>query len=249
VKEKMATLFITLLVFSFSSVAFYVSLNNYLIDQADQSTIQVQYAIHNQALRNTITLRAVEDGAMLEKRHIEALTATCNSLDVNVSLVDAQTTIDLYDSLNATIASANRSCHASLDALNRTIQQIINTSTVTPTTVGDGECQINTDLSPYGLYRSTFFYRRLTLNGVDFYYYVFPTSPIVPTNGTIVRIENCSPVIFQGPVVQQTYKLGGVAGDGVEWIFTGNGAIELVLQSGNRTVELTGFQAWGGSLF
>lgn len=243
------SLFIVLVVFSFSSLSFYVALNNYLIDQTDQSAIQVQYSIHDEALRNTIALRTVEDGAMLQKLHIEALTATCNSLNTNVSLAEAQATVDLYDSLNATIAAANRSCHATLDALNRTIQQISNASSVTPTTIGNGQCQINSDLSPYGLYRTNFLYRLLTLNGVDFYYYVFDTSPPVPTNGTSVRIENCSPFIFQGPVVRQTYKPGGVAGDGVEWIVTGNGTIELVLQTGNRTVELTGFQAWGGALF
>lgn len=240
-------LLVILLVFGFSSIAFYVALNNYSIDQRDLNLIAKDESVYTETRVNTLEAQNVEKNLTLQKNALDELILECNTIrNETISFEEAENSIQMYDSINASIAAASESCNNQIDILNNTLNQLINGINATADTLGQGTCQFNSEIDGTNVnYR----YRRLFLNGVDFYYYIFDQSLAAITfNSTEISIESCSPTIFVGPVVKKAYQFG-VSGYPIDYLNVGLEKVEFIPILGsfvNQTVELNGFQLWMG---
>ncbi len=214
---------LSLIVFSYVSVAFYFAINNAL------SVKTVDYTQYNFALNNTQYGRSVESAAMIKKNDISILKTSCESTRYSISQLIVPN-ITYYDELNA----QNKSCHDYLDSLNRTLQEVKNNGTLD--LLGQGVCLfLNTTIN--------YQYKRLTLNVYDFYYYVFPTSDPIFTNSSTLYIDSCVPIIFKGgPKMNKTYTSGIDSVGAVNYLEIGEEKVKIQMQTGMQTVQLNNFQ-------
>jgi hypothetical protein len=230
----MPPLLLNLLLFCYCAVAFYVAITNYVTDGSDRSLINAENHIYNQKLGAAIDARFIETSAVVKNATITVLIAECVALEArldNITLPNVTYYAEMYEEA--------RVCNERVDALNRTFQQLKANASVH--TLDNGYCQLTSDIDsdPSVL----FFYRRAIVNGFDFYYYSFPTSHILATNGTVVSLMNCVPYIFSGPTLRQGYK-SGIVGATVEYIEFGSNVVNITLSSGYQSVQLDRFQIW-----
>jgi len=167
-----------------------------------------------------------------------SLTTSCNAVGAELIQINASLpNVTYYDTMYA----SGDACNSEINSLNLTFIELKSNSTIA--TLGNGYCKLISDIEedPEVL----FFYRRLTINGFDFYYYVFPLSLPVSSNGTVFTISQCVPTIFDGPIVRQGYKSGFVAGGAnVSYIDIGLESVNITMTSGFQTIQFSNFQIW-----
>jgi len=225
---------LNLILFCYCSLAFYIAANNYATDGNDRNQINDQYSIYTDKLKAATDARIIETSASSKKTQLDSLISSCEMLGTDLDAVIVPN-VTYYDEMYASEAE----CNQRVDMLNTTLQQLRANATIR--TLGDGYCQLNSDV---GSDTSVlYYYRRAIVNGFDFYYYVFPSSTAVATNGTVVFLENCSPPIWNGPPQRQGYK-SGIVGDGVLIVDIDVNRLNITLSSGYRTVQLSDFQIW-----
>ena len=215
--------FLSVVIFCYVSIAFYVSINNAL------SVRKIDYTQYNYALNNTQYGTSVENATVVKKNDIQILKTSCESTRYQISQVIVPN-MTYYDELEA----QNKTCQDNLDSLNRTLQEVKNNGTLD--LLGQGTCLfLNTTIS--------YQYKRLTLNLFDFYYYVFPSSNSIFTNSSTFYIDSCVPKIFMGgPVMKKTYTSGIVSVGGVDYLEIGDEKVKIVMQTGMQSVQLDNFQ-------
>jgi hypothetical protein len=221
----MFSLLLVLGVFGFSSIAFYVSLNAYVIDQQHRKAIDGKVSVYKALLNHTLVAQESQAAIASKKAKIESLTLTCTNERTLIGMVS--------------VPESRDECTETLDALNRTLQQL--TATPTIQLLRSGGCQFVSDNST-GL--TDYVYQKVSYNGAEFYYYEFETSSnIWTTNGT-VAVRNCVPAILSGGTMKRGYKDGLVPDGGVDHMLIGAGEIRLVFNVGNKNVRLNQFQIW-----
>lgn len=233
------SLLFDLLLFCYCSISFYVAITNYVTDGTDRSTIQSEYHIYNQKLLAALNARLIEQSCIDKNGQLVSLIEQCQVFEGQITdIYNALPNVTYYTEMYA----SGRQCNQQIDSLNRTLHQLEANATIN--LLGDGYCQMTTDIDsdPAVL----FVYRRAIVNGFDFYYYRFPTSHVVSTNGTVVTLSNCVPYIFSGPPIRQGYKSGIVVtgGGSVESIDIGSNTVNITLSSGFQTIQLDDFQIW-----
>ena len=234
--KRMAYPLISLLLFCYCSIAFYVAITNYVTDANDRAIIQSQLHPYNDKLLAARSARGIETSCTVKTEAISTLTEECTILHARQdNVTEALPNVTYYDEMYA----AQRECNARIDALNATFQALKANASIH--TLNNGYCQMFTDLAMD--HSVLFFYRRAVVNGFDFYYYRFPTSQVLATNGTIVTLENCVPYIFNGPPIRQGYK-SGIIGASVDAIDFGSNMINITLSSGFQSIQLQDFQFW-----
>lgn len=244
---------ITLIVMAFCAIAFGVAVNNYMQDQYDRERVGEVRRKLDQTTHYITQATRVENQTMIQKQTIEGDVQRCESAGVKVANHTVPTELwQVYDLINTTIAQLDAGCNAEIDSLTATVQQIINASTVVPTTLRTGNCQLNVANSTFSGITADYMYKLLTLNGVDFYYYVFGASTgAVEAGNEGARLEHCSPQIFVGHAVDKPLFYLDADADYVGRIRVGEGALEFIPKEGNdytnRTLSVAaGFQVWVG---
>lgn len=231
-------LLLNLVVFCYCTIAFYVAITNYVTDGNDRYLIQSQNHIYNSKLSAAITARAIQYSASSKKDLLATLTTACNVVGTELAQINASLpNVTYYDTMYA----SNNQCNSQINSLNLTFIELKSNSTIT--TLGNGYCKLISDIDedPEVL----FFYRKLTINDFDFYYYVFPFSHPVSSNGTMFAISQCVPSIFDGPIVRQGYKSGFIAGGAnVSYIDIGLENVNITMTSGFQTIQFSNFQIW-----
>lgn len=241
-----------------SAVAFYIALNNYLIDRTDQTRIEAQenrlktiYYENGQSQKVIRTLGSKEV-------QLDNLNTQCNTLKTNLAQDNTQVqsiSFALYDSINASITGERVYCDRELLNLTTVLQYMLDPLTQNASVVHSGTCQWNS-LVVNGTITVPFSYNLLTINGLDFYFYSFGNSTDVVDASYGVRIEKCSPILFRG--IQQNigpYQryLDGFTGsplspvDYLEYMKVGTEYLELVpknIPSVNQTMGVQGFKIW-----
>jgi hypothetical protein len=224
---------INLVLFCYCSVAFYVAITNYVTDGSDRALIQSQYHTYNDKLIAVSGARFIQESCVSKSAQIVDLTAACEALQVRLANVTLPN-VTYYAEMDA----QGRQCNENINALNRTLQELRANATVH--TLNNGYCTMSTDLASVSV---LFFYKRAIVNGIDFYYYHFPTSQVLPTNSTDVQLSGCIPYIFSGPPIRQGYKSGLLITGGATIDF-GSNVINITLTQGYQTVQLSDFQIW-----
>ncbi len=231
---------LNLLLFCYCSIAFYVAITNYVTDGTDRSIIQSQFHTYNDKLIAANQARFIETTCASKNEQVAELMGDCEALRVRLNATEYSLPNVTY---YAEMYAAERECNERIDALNRTLQELKSNATVQ--LLNNGYCDMTTDLAsdPSVL----FYYRRAIVSGFDFYYYHFPTSQVLATNGTMVTLSGCVPYIFSGPPIRQGYKNSGIiliGGASVESIDFGSNMINITLSSGFQTIQLDNFQLW-----
>ncbi len=227
----------TLVVFSYSILAFYIAVNGYISDRSSRLLIQKETHRYITLLNKTVYARNAENSAISKKIALEALTTECNTLKSQILVTDSllPTANETYSELYA----LNKTCHDNLDTINGTFVQLITKPTIH--LVGQGSCQLasNMEFDPSVAFK----YKRLILNGFDFYYYVFHSSTLIYGNDTKFSIHSCSPAIFNGPVSRQGYKDGIIGDAGPIYMDIGEFRVNITATS-EGYVQLDEFQVW-----
>lgn len=238
-----------------ASVAFYVALRGYLDDKQISFNTMLDCAVDNLQRAS-----GIQDEITQDKASLDSQTAACEEAleRINENEFDPQF-ISVYNQMNATIVAANETCNSQIEALTLTLMQIINATSVTPDLIGIGICEftaINPSNETLPISKTQYQYKRLTLNGIEFYYYVFGASteaPLLVEDGG-ARIENCSPIIFKGDsqpkplFVDKRNTL--TPSDYVREVNVGQNRLELLPDSmggmyENQTLSINeGFQVW-----
>jgi len=196
-------LFTAIAVLVLVSVAFYVALKQYLDDRA----ITVNTVI-NCAVDNTQRAFSIQDEIAQDKASLDAQTAECEAVFNRIADNRFQPEfIDVYRQLNDTIHAANATCNAELERMSTLLMQLINGINATADVVGTGTCQFTTPLVTnvtLPIQTVTYEYKRLLLNDLEYYYYVFGANsgPALLVEDAGAAIENCSPIIFNSRSVQ-----------------------------------------------
>ncbi len=229
---------INILLFCYCSISFYVAITNYVTDGNDRSIIEGEYHTYNDKLLAEQAARVIETTCISKTDQLVNLTATCEALRVRLANITLPN-VTYYDEMYA----SERECNERIDTLNSTFQEL--KANATMHTLGNGYCDMATDLA--NDFSVLFFYRRAIVNGFDFYYYHFPTSVLLATNGTQITLSGCVPYIFSGPTIRQGYKNTGIivtGGATVDYIDIGSNAINITLSTGFQTIQLDNFQIW-----
>ncbi len=218
-------LFVTLSIFSYSALAFYIAINNIIIDK----TNNVNRRLYNYVLNNTQNAKSIEVATTLKKNDLDILETSCGSVRYQINQTIIPNVTNFYNELYA----QNSTCQDNLDYINRTLQEIKSNGTLT--VLGDGTCTfVNVSVS--------YLYKRYTLNGYDFYYYIFSTSDPVFTNSSTVYIETCVPIIFKGPLMNKTYTSGISSVGAVSYLEIGEEKLKIQFVTGLQTIQLIDFQ-------
>ena len=233
----MSSLLLTLSVFGLSSLAFYFSLNAYVNDAQHRKQLDAKYRAYASVLNHTLVAQKAQNDILNKKAQLDGLITTCGNERTLIAMASLATAQGIADQNHA----AEVNCFQQTRDLNRTLQQLT-APTIETTLYSSGGCDFTSDNST-GL--TDYAYRRLSYNGVDFYYYQFDTSSdIWTTNGT-VTVRNCFPPILNSTnVLKRGYNDGIVPNGGVAYILTGNGQITIVFNTGNKNVRLNYFQVW-----
>jgi len=248
-RGKGFTLFVTILVLILVSIAFYLALDHYLKDSTLPGSPFLRCAIEN-----VIRAGGIQNAIAQDKASLDNQTEICEETRVKIEENQFEAPfINVYKEINATIVAFNETCNAQIASMTTTLMQLINGTNATADVIGNGICQFNT-LYPNQttLATTAVEYKRLTLNGLEFYYYVFGASTEeIRVDDAGARIENCSPVIFNGmQSVKPLYVDGGslTPSTYVQGITMGENMLELLPNPGpfvNQTLKIEeGFQVW-----
>lgn len=247
----------TLVVIFFTSAALYWGLHSWLADGTDRNAIHREELRKDQVTSNLLLTQRLVDRNAQQEAMIDMMTSQLNGIVINDTAALTDPTIALFHSINATIQAANNSCNSQLLALNTVLAQLIQGSNATTIQLLGGTCDMsainNGNETLSGL---EFTYNRLSIVGLDFYFYVI--QPYTGPNATLVvgtggaRFDNFSPPVMQGSVVespvfraQLSSKLVGSPlspEDYILYLLTGEGAFSMLpIETGaspEQTLEL-----------
>lgn len=246
-------LFLSIIVLVFVSVAFFVALRRYLDDRAITLNSVIDCAVDN-----TQQALGIQDAIRQDKEEIESQLTECEAARERIE--EAEFTpefVEAYRQINQTIIAANASCTQQIETLSATLAQLINGINATASVVGTGACQFTTTRptnETLPIQTVTFEYKRLVLNELEFYYYVFGANsgPPLLVEDYGARLENCSPIIFKSRAQQsKTLFYNGTnlePSDYVRELVLGKNRLELRPNPGpqlNQTLAITaGFQVF-----
>lgn len=193
----------TLVVTFIASAAFYWALHSWLADAHDRD------AIHREELRksvvtdNLLSAQRLVDRNAQQEAMLDMMTDQLNAIVINDTAAVTDPPIAAFRALEAAIEAANASCVTQVDALNAVLAQLVQGSNATSERLLLGTCDMtalnNVNETLVGV---EWTYNKLSIVGLDFYYYV-----IQPANGTLligdagILIDNFSPPVLQGSQV------------------------------------------------
>lgn len=235
--ENGVVFFVSFCFLIFVSVSFYVSINNYLVDQRDRTLIASIFNMLNSInIQNTANSR-VQQSITNTEQYLNTLISQCNQTRVN--LAEDQTNLDngfyptflYYNTINTTIMNQNASCVNQLNNLTIVLEQLLDAVNETGIVIESGTCQVN---SP--IFNDTivvpFDYKLMNLSGLEYYYYVFTNMSGAVEASTGAFLENCSPVLFRGSAyVKPSTYVSGITTyplDYLSYLLIGNEKIQFV---------------------
>jgi hypothetical protein len=190
-----------LFVMALSGVALFVGINRWTLDGQDRALVDGE-RVALRTLQSCVLRvdRVILDAATQIEQQDALLTKIANVaalLDAdNAAIVaaNASAVIAAYDATNATIQAMRASCAAQVAVLEALLGQLLQGYNATPVTQAVGTCQFGTT----GV-QTIYTYQKLTINDVDFFYYLFdPTdapSAVDPATGAL-QISGCSPALI-----------------------------------------------------
>jgi len=190
------------LTLAFSTIIFYVSIQNYIWLMNDMNLVNAQTAKLKQIQANLIIVNATDTNATQTWERLNLTLAACEALQplfvLEAAVLDnASYAINAYDNINASMVAFNTTCNDQIASLNKTLQELINATTEASTLMSVGECSFETS-------RVSFVYKQLQLNGVDFSYYLFTSRDPINVTNPNVTMTACSPDILA--TTSETYS-------------------------------------------
>jgi hypothetical protein len=261
--ENVVVVIIFFIALILSAVAFYIAVNNYLLDRTDKTRIEGQQNRLKSIYWENGESQRIIQSLNYKESQLDDLNTQCNTLKTRLAQDYAQvqsistTTFVLYDSLNLTITNEQVFCDRELLNLTTVLQYMLDPLTKNASIIHSGTCQWNS-LVVNGTITVPFTYNLLNVNGLDFYFYSFGNSTDAVDASYGARIEKCSPVLFRGTQQNigpyQRY-LDGFTGSPLsvssylKYIKVGSEYLELVpksIPSVNQTMGIQGFNLWLG---
>lgn len=190
-----------LFVMALSGVALFVGVNRWVLDGQDRTLVDGERV----ALRTLQSCVLSVDRVILDAQQQQAqqtdlltkitnITTNLNTDEAAIVAANSSAVIATYDATNATIQAARASCVAQVAALEALLAQLIQGYNATPVAQAVGTCQFGTS----GV-QTIYTYQKLTINDVDFFYYLFdPTDTptlVDPLTGAL-QISGCSPALI-----------------------------------------------------
>ena len=234
-------LFAALAVLSYSTIGVYVALNNYLINQNDANRIFAQFPLLYAKQQQVIAAQAVQSSCTQKTAIINAQLAQCRNVTF-ANLTYPQSVFNQWNQSYTQLLTSNTTCNADAIYLNLTIKQIRLANNVSASTIDVGVCQFASAIDSTTV---TYAYRKVSISGFDLYYVVFnQTARNISIDGFDIRIQNCAPPLFNGPLVKKAYRFG-LIGYPVSYFNIGQGIVQFVPEAGNvsgATMGVSGFQ-------
>lgn len=246
------TLVFTLFVMILVTITFILVLDKRVDDQAARNTIRTEEPQLDDAVENLHKSLSLEHSLLTQKNIsvnlLEEYTLLKMWIDVNFQKINSINNLsELGAAINGTITNIAIGYYNQITKLEETLQDLLSVSSQTNgITLKSGVCTLLglTSLS------IDYSYKKLTISGLDYYYYVFnSTNGInVDIDNTGASIQSCSPSIYVGPqnTISPIFKkqLDSFTGSGVDEIVgIQAGANKLIIKTstfgGTRTFGIS----------
>lgn len=237
------------LIMALSAGAFYYAFTEWTKDHSDRMRIHTEQREYRVARDNSLKAKRVVDIHEGQQAMVDMMKEQAEAFVFNDSSPVAEPVIALWEQYNATIHAVNDSCVAKVNELTAIVTQLIEGTNSTPTNVFTGVCEFTGNDANFTEFTG-FTHNRITIGGVDFFYYVFgATNDTIPTGAEGAKIENCSPPIFIGGPTSGTVfrsQITGLTGspaapvDYISTITVGNRELVFVPVAGASPMQELG---------
>jgi len=179
-----ATLFFTILVLALSTIVFILVLNKRISDQNARDLIRAENSFLDQAISNLHQSLILEQSILFQKNISTTLeieyTMLKTWIDGNtVKLQSIDDLTGLATMINSTILNITTGYNNQILDLENMLQELLSVSSQTSgTVVKSGICSLVGTTSLFVNY----FYKKLTISGLDYYYYVFDSTGSMTIN-------------------------------------------------------------------
>jgi hypothetical protein len=249
---NLVILFLVSLCFTLSMTVFFIILNQRMDDTSSRQRIQTESAALEDVLMNLHNAQIIENALTLNKARAAALESEYAILKNNITqnyndLLAIDDLSVLGSNVTTLIATLNATYNEQIYQLEQAFLQLLSVADdVSSVSLRTGNCTVQGVTAA----SVTYDYRRATVNGLDFFYYVFGQTPAsVDIDSMGVSIENCTPLpLYQGPnrgVFVPVFKtqLKKFAGDGAEEIThvgAGDGKLQFMTTAfvGTKSFEI-----------
>jgi len=231
------TLVFTIFVLALATVVFILVLNKRLDDQNARDIVRAERPLLEDAITNLHQSLILEQSILFQKSIAIALEANYSMVKLwilgnipKIQSIDDLT--GLATMINGTIINITIGFINQITVLENTLLDLLSVSSQTMgSVIKSGTCTMQGTTSTIVDYE----YKKLTVSGLDYFYYVFNSSLSITIDNTGASIESCSPNIYLGSPQGEISPIFIKQRES----FTGDGANEINgVQAGTNKLEL-----------
>ena len=232
---------LTILAVILSTLVFILVLNKRLADGSARQMVREERQVLETALEKLAKSLILENNVLVQKNVSHELEVNCVELQYWVGNNTGQIEViddlsSLFTSINEGIQSIETDYNTQITTLESTLDGILSHAETNATTEKSGTCTFQ------GLNSTTvtYAYKKLTVNGLDYYYYVFsPTSSEILVDNSGFAIQSCTPTIYEGPTnsvnspifIRQIDSFVGTGKSNIRSLTAGNSMLQFQMDS------------------